>query len=560
MSFSQGRSLVRTGQWYSSAGPLPMRHSLSLPWHLLLLLGFCVVAFFLWMLPVLLAGFPYIFPDFADQVQVLAETGFVPAGSSRFGIVLVWALHTFIPFENVTCWVAVGAAFLAASLVPLWWAVRRLFDTRTAWVTVILFALMPLYWTEALQLRGYTFAFPFLFLGFACFVEFFPHKRLLALGLFAVCFGLTLASRDAFIALLPWFAVSYVWLHRKHWKRAVLEVALVCGIAYAAFVSPLIINAVHTEGALTQKISVFLPSLNRTMPDLGHLYPDDYTYEYEREAFEQHLRDQLQDESFIERQQGSKTLHLFGIVQYSGLQTLWNSFWLFLNNIPTLFAQDTVGGPFLWLFILPGMAALWSTRRTFFLLITGLWVSMEVVLRFGLHFGRDHLMDIGFLVPLLAAIGLLSLLGMLHQHWKRVSLTTLTVLTLVLVAVQLVQTNRKQFARLYAHSEVPEAYEATAVLNSIPADAVVAHPRKFHLFRFAEHPNVNINKETVDWLSDEGRLRKPFTLNKVRYILGYDADRVRKIQAAVPGIQVLTLPQTGVPLTSWTRFVLNLVR
>lgn len=512
------------------------------------------------MLPVLLAGFPYVLPGFIDEAREFGATGMVPTGGGRLPTLVVWWLHSFIDWQNIIGWSAVSAATFAAGLVPWWFSVRRLFDVQVAWLSTVVLSLLPLYWIEALRLSGYSFALFFLFLGFAFFLVLRPRSRIVAVVAFGVCFGAALGSRDAFVAILPWLVCAYVWQERRKLVRAVIDTCLFLAVAYVSFTSPLLFNALHTQGSFIERTAVLLPSLERVMPTPGHLYPDDYTYAFERVAFDERLRQEMETASFLVRQQNAKMFYHYGVIKSSIVTRLRNSVWLFLNALPALFMEDTVGGPFLWLFVIPGMTVLAAERRKFLVLLVGLWLSMEFFLRFFFVFGRDHLMDVGWILAVLAAVGIVAVAESVHARWRRPSRTIFTLGIVILIGAQLVTANRKQFARLYAHSEVPEMYAAEEALAHLPKNAVVAHPRKYHLFAFSDRTHVNINRGTVDWLSEEGRLAAPFRHYGVTHIIGYDEEQMRKILAAVPWVKIVPLMERGVPLTPLTKYLLHAVR
>lgn len=538
-----------------------MRRHWPLGVHLLFLFVFSVLVFGLWMLPVLLAGFPYVLPGFIDEAQTFSMTGLLPTGNGRLATLIVWWLHPFIDWQNIIGWSAVSAVAFAAGLVPWWCSMRQLFTVQVAWLSTIILSLLPLYWIEALRLSGYSFALFFLFLGFALFLALWPRSRMAAIGTFGICFGAVLGSRDAFMTFIPWFVCAYVLEERHRLRRAVVETCIFLAVAYVIFTLPLLFNVLHTHGSSMERMSILLPSLSRTVPTPGHLYPDDYTYEFERAAFDERLREEMRSASFLVRQQNAKMFYHYSIVRSGAITRLKNSIWLFLNAWPALFMEDTVGGPFLWLFIIPGIIVLARERRNLLLRITGLWLSMELLLRFFFVFGRDHLMDVGWILAVLAAVGMVTVAESLHVRWRRPSLAVLIAGIIVFVGAQLVTTNRKQFARLYAHSEIPEMYAAAEILGHVAKDAVIAHPRKYHLFTFSDRTNVNINGGTVDRLSEEGRLLAPFRQYGVTHIIGYDEAQTKEILAAVPRIKVIPLTKTkGVTVTPFMQYLLHVVR
>ena len=526
------------------------------------LLLFAGVMLCLWMLPVLLMGYPATLSDIVLSARNLAETGILDNTTLRLLVIIVWSLHPFIAWDNVVAWTAVSAAGMALALLPWWWCVRRLFDVRIAWLSTVVLALMPLYWIEALDLGGYTFALFFLFLGFAFFLKFYPRHRLFAVILFGVCFGAVIASRDAFTPFLPWLVVAYFWMHRRRWIRAFMEIAVFCMVAYVAFALPLLPNALLPGLTPVERTQVFLPSLGSSTPGEGHLYPDEFIFTRYRAEYDQLIMQRVANESFLESQGDLHYRLIFGVGGLGLFTGLLSGTWLFLNNIPALFLQETVGGAFLWLFILPGILLLWKERRRLLFLMTGLWLSIEVLIRFVLHFGRLHVNDFGWMLALLAGVGAAAVVTKFAHGWTKRRTAMLGFVIALLIAAQLVQANRKILATMYTRSTVPMVYAVAQELQSVPADAVIGHPRRREYFFFAQQRIATIHPITVDFLAERGKLAEPFKEYGVTHILGYDAEQTRLITKAVPSIKVIPLPEqpATIPTTSLVRYLLHLVR
>ena len=530
--------------------------------HLILLIASICCILALWLLPVFLAGFPFVFPALARSVRDFLQTGLITPDTLRLPTLLVAPIAHILTWENTTAWVVLNASVFAAGLLIWWVTVEKLFSYRFAWISTIIMALMPMYWVEALAVGGYAFSFFFLFLGFACFVYTQERSRILAIILFGICFGATLACRDAFLTFIPWLVVAYAYLYRSQRLQTALHIALFLCVTYASFALPLLPNALQEDLSPRERITVFLPTASARVPGSGHLYPDDYIFEYHREAYDTVIAQRVEDSSFLKRQEDQHYRYIFGIGDFSLFDGLLNGFWLTVHTFPQLLIQEYIGGAFLWLFILPGIAWFYRERRKLLFLMAGLWISMELILRFVLHFGRSHLMDIGFIFALLAAAGVATIAEGLPQKIRKVSVWKCTVLITIIISLQLLQANRKLLAHKYSRSTVPEIYAVSAVLRDLPEDVFIVHPRRNDLFHMVHRPNRTLNTPSIDFLEEHGLLIEPFERYGVTHILGYDPEYIARLQQVAPRVHVLEIPE-DVPNISYSpliRYLLHLVR
>jgi|GEM_PF-728738 len=532
-----------------------------LPTHLVLLVLFAACMVGVWMLPALLIGYPYVISGMIPRAREFVETGVLVVDSMRLETVILAIIHPLISFDNVLGWTAISAAAFACALIPWWFFVRRLFDVRIAWVSTVLMGFMPIYWVEAVRLEGYPFAFFFLFLSFAVFLRYAPRRLLLACVLSGLCFGAVIASRDAFLLLLPWMVLAYLWHNRARWLCAAMHAGVYCASAYVAFALPLLPNALQEGLTPWQRTAVFLPSLEHGTPGEGHLYPDQYAYDFLREEFDAKIEDRVEDSSFIVRQQDENYRYIFGVGDVSPLRIFISGVWLTVNALPEFFLLDTVGGIFLWLFIIPGMAYCYRNRRWVLLEWIGLWLSTEILLRFILHFSRSHLTDIGWALPLFAALGVSAGANLVARQQKKWSVTALTVLITIIAALQMLQANRKVFATFYGRTNVPEIYAATEALEGVPADAIVAHPRRAEFFSLSERAYVTLHPDTIDVLETQKRVREPLKYYGVTHIIGYDEEHAAILKRADPKITIVEIPASvKFSVTPLMQYLLHQIR
>ena len=513
------------------------------------------------MAPALLAGYPYWVSALIPRARELAETGILVSDSMRLVTLLMSYIGQYLSWENIMGWSAVSAGAFALALIAWWWVVRQLFDSRIAWLSMVVMGFMPMYWAELLRLEGYTFAFFFLFLGFALFIKFQRKQRMLALILSGACFGAAIASRSTFVTFLPWFLVAYVYMNKKKWKKALIQSGVYLVVAYAVFVFPLYPHAMDPRMSAIERVQVFLPSMNEKTPGEGHLYPDQYIFENCREEFDEYTKERIASEkSFLIRQEDQHYRMIFGVGDSNMIDEILNGIWLFVNILPPLVLTETAGGIFLWLFIIPGIFVLYKEKRKLLWQMLGLWLSMELIIRFVLHFGRDHLIDVGWMLALFSAIGIATVSDSVKGKFKRLSTVGISAVIVIIVSLQLVQANRKLFTRLYERSLVPQMFAATEALKSVPNNAVIAHPRKLEYFFFSPQTPVTIHNPTIEFLAERGELSAPFKAHGITHIIGYSAEEVAKIRREV-FVQNIPLPEPkGVEASPLIKMLLHVIR
>jgi 4-amino-4-deoxy-L-arabinose transferase-like glycosyltransferase len=528
-----------------------------------LLLTFCVGITLLWMVPVFLVGIPFAMPGL-ETVRTFVETGLTSTGDGRLSTILFALFSPWIAWEDLSGWTALSAAAHAAALFPLFFFIARLFDRRTAWLSIVLLALLPIFWMEALTVTTYTFSFFFLFLTFLAFVELWPRSYLLALAVSGLLFGFTLACKDTFVIFLPWFALAYLWVQRERWRTALGEVLLFLALTFFGYTLPLVSNALQ-QPSWQEGVTELLPALERRLPGDGHFFPDKYTFDVWQEVFKEQFLEEYEQRSFFDRMAVQRDLLLFEVGEQPWTRWLGNGLWLFLEEIPTYFQMETMGGVILYLLIAPGIVVLYRRDRRLLFLFVGLVLSMEVLLRFGLHFQREHLVNVAWGFALLAALGMIGVAQRLSQPARRLTAQSLLLILLLVTVGHLVQVNRKQFARLYTRSSVPAALAAAELLQTIPEDALVAAPDPMgHEYGFLSRRRVLTFREpTVERLLGEGKLEEAFAQYGVTHILRYREELSERMVEAMPGLQVLPPEEparTTPPVTPFVRFLLHLLR
>lgn len=561
--------------------------SLPLACHIGLLSAFVCAIGIVWVLPVLIAGDAYdVFPllaarNFAatglfsvtDEIgrflspSLLPELGMVSASDGRLSTIFLSFLSKNIAWTDLVSWTFVSAMTIGVSLIAWWWAVYKFFNARIAWTSTVIFALLPIYWRQAIWLDNYNFAILFLCISFATFAELVPRSRIGGFIVAGAFYGLAISAKDTFIMFLPWYVGLYVWQHRTSLTKDWIHGSMFLLIAFSMYCLPYIGDiAVHGYPA-NQNLAQVWPGDQVVQEDFYlHLYPDPYTYFFDRERYDGQLLEQLPQLSTLERIQKYKILLNFGVGEFSQMVVLGNGLWLFAGAIPAFFQQELMGGVFLWLFIIPGAIFLWRKERHMALALFGLVLSSELLIRFILHYARGHLMDYGWALALCAAFGVAVISDKLSASSKKVSSNVLSGIIVFVIAVQLVQANRVWIPRMYKGSQVPTLKAVSAHIHSLPRESVVAlgvgPTRSEQIAYLSNRTVVPFAPSTIFHLSEQGTLNDVFDQYGVTHVYGYPDDLTMDLKRAVRSVEVIPVPtkRASISSTPFLRYLLHLVR
>ncbi|MBI3336772.1 hypothetical protein HYZ98_04390 [Candidatus Peregrinibacteria bacterium] len=513
----------------------------------------------IWMLPALFMGFPIYSPNL-DEARLYLDTGVLAYGDGHFSAMVFAYLTRFIAWDNLLGWTFFSAISLAAAVVALWWNLRTLSGACVAWCSIVIFGLMPIYFQQALTLTNYTLSYLFLFLsGGAFLMFFFKQRQVWLLMLSGVFFGICLGLKEAFVLFIPWMAVSYVWTFRKKWKTAMTELFIFLACAGVVVSLPVLPDALGPNKSVFERLATIF-SMEQTKP-IGEFYPDQYTYDFDKDWYEETVlaRRAQENRSFLDRIRGYNRLILFDIGEQSFLFSVFNAIWLFVHQIPALFFVETVGGVMMWLFILPGAVYLFRSNRRVFWFFIGLILTSEFILRFVLHYQRIHLMEYGWVLALMGALGVVQLGQHLERYWPRVPVMYLL---MAILSLHLLQMNRLELARLYNRSTVPDRIAVAGVIKELPEESLIAVPTNYKNVAGMTGRDMTIfREETIERLLSNGKLSDAFHHYGVTHVLRYPEELTRQILRADPSVSSLEIPPGKKPeVTPVMNYLLHLFR
>lgn len=185
----------------------------------------------------------------------------------------IFGFHTEMPLYTAFTLYSLSAFFIFL-------IIKRAFDLKTGLVAVFLLNLAP-FSLPFMQMAG-SHEWAFFFFVLASFFYFWPKERKLQyLILSGLLLGLSAAARNSFFVTFPPFVILEFWRQRESMKLAVKK-ALILSFGFLITVIPFTFlgGNVYFSELLDQP-----NTYDESFTILVHLFPDPYTFHYDRENF-----------------------------------------------------------------------------------------------------------------------------------------------------------------------------------------------------------------------------------------------------------------------------------
>ncbi len=531
-------------------------------------LGLFVIACLVWYSPVLFKG--YASYDLSPQIILgrnLSQTGFY-AMENDFNVMLapesiseegrpaaIGNRLTAFLYSKIFELTGISEAssllllsvFIHALTLLLWTGLTfYLFNFRTSLVFGLLYLLMPFYWSLPFHVGAYEFALFFLALSFVLYFYGISQKNKSSrsgrhwLSLIVAGFFLALAcmARESFFLIAPFFLL-YLWLSRQKAEGFYLFASF--GIIISFLWLPHLSGNAYLQHFTTQAPEE-IKSADYTF--YGHLFPDPYTYHFEKEAYLGELQEKISNEEFdfISRVDKTRLMQNLGLASISFFDRIKAGFVLLFRHLARFFSFDELGGSFTTLFLILGAFVLKRENKLLFRLFFFWLGGVVFTLSFVILAGRSYLADIGWPVVLLASLGLLALAGVLADNFfglKRKGLVTAIVL--LLIVYNLILANHLSWSRHYDQASALKIEAFSQKINQleVPSSSVIAanlrNNEMMKLNYLTDRSLVYFSPKTMEKILAEGRLNEIFKEFKVDFILGYSEQLSGKMteQAAV---------------------------
>lgn len=276
-----------------------------------------------------------------------------------------------------------------------------------------------------------------------------------------------------------------------------------------------------------------------------HVFPDPYTYYFEKEEFLEKFRNQ--DLGWTENLQIKKDLANWGFEKISLFERAKLGLYILSQHIFRFFSLEDFGGPLILLLWILGMVYL-KKRNTFLYKLFIYWISISLfVFSFVIFAGRDHLMDFIWPIILGIVLGLFYVLQIVKNHFQieGKKALILDILIIGLILYNLILVNHVVLGKQYDGDSVPRnmAYAQAIEKLEIQDSDVIAIPgdssRDSGILNYLTNKSFVIFKgSTLNKLLEEGKIKQAFEAFGVKYILGYSDELSNRIATRAEVINI----------------------
>lgn len=528
----------------------------KLIWQILLLALIFFGAIFVWYSPVLFKGYPLKYPDYRQiaaksiiengkfsleseknvilSSEKVPKLGVISSQGDRLIPILSAGIYKLAGLPSPNQSVMIGVAVYAFSLLFFFLVTWRLFGYFQALLFSVIYIFLPIIWDISLWSNYYEYSL--LFFSVALLFLFArKQKNSLPLNIAAgAFFALSFLSRDAMLLFGPVLFI-WLWLYRR---KAILPLF---GAMLIVLVSVPLIFGLLFGSAGNNHMSYFgVNDDNAQGKDFyfyGHLYPDPYTYHYEKEEYLTGLKKELSKGGLTEHNIAKRMSNV-----ESERISLWHRLKvapvLLVKHLATIVSLESIGGSMIFLFFLLGLWDLKQRKNNFFQLSI-IWISFVFfACSFVVLVQRNHVMDFAFAFALLVSLGITffsKLIFIKTKPSKFINSKTLSLLLVFLVVYQLIMSSHVLFGRTYDSSGPMKINYYANQINHInlSSDDVIATPLGagiiYSLNYLTDKSIVKFDKETIEKLYNEEKIQDVFDDFEVTHIVGFSVEQTEKI-------------------------------
>ncbi|MFH2013665.1 MAG: hypothetical protein ABIJ17_01710 [Patescibacteria group bacterium] len=444
-----------------------------------------------------------------------------------------------------------------------------LFNFKVAIVFSLIYIFSPIGWGLSRILGGYEFCllffalfFIFYFIGIKKTEKYQNKFNNLFFIISGIFLSLSVLSREA---TLVFALVFFIFLFIKKFKQQLVYVFVPFILLLIIFWLPSFLSGENIYlSLLTNQPINEADSLAQL-----HIFPDPYTYYFEKEEFLQKFRNQ--NLGWSENVETRKILTNFGFEQINLFNRIKVGFYLLFQHTSRFFSLEDFGGPFFALLLILGLIYL-RNKYKFLYQISLYWGIISLfVFAFVILVSRNHLMDFIWLLILLITLGLFYLIYIIKDYFKLKGKKAIffNVIVIGLVLYHLILINHVLLGKIYDDDFMPRSMtyaQEIKEFNIIDTDIIAISgdfPGQGITLNYLTDKSFVIFKEsTLEKLLKEGKTKKAFEAFGVKYILGYSDELSKKIinQAEVINIASQSLKIDIREISENKSFLMNLIR
>ncbi|MBU3925550.1 hypothetical protein KJ763_00060 [Patescibacteria group bacterium] len=444
-----------------------------------------------------------------------------------------------------------------------------LFNFKIAIVFSLIYIFSPIGWGLSRLSGAYEFCLLFLALFFIFYFlgakktekskNKFNNLFFIVSGIFL---SLSALSREATLV----FALAFfIFLFVKRFKQQLAYIFVPFVLLLVLFWLPSFLSGENKYASLLTNRPT---QESISMAEL-HVFPDAYTYYFEKEEFLEEFKNQ--NRGWSENIETRKILTNFGFEKFSLFNRIKINFYLLSQHILRFFSLEDFGGPFFSLLLVLGLIYL-KNKYKFLYQLSLYWLIISFfVFSFVILVSRNHLMDFIWILILLMSLGLFYLTQIIKNHFKLSKVWTifLGVIMVGLAIYHLVLVNHVILGKEYDKDFIPRsiAYSQEIEELNISNKEVIAVPGDFPsqgiVLNYLTNKSFVVFRDlTVEKLLEDEKTKQIFKVFEIKYILGFSEELSEKIieQTGIINIASHALEINIESVSDNRGFLMNLIR
>ncbi len=516
-----------------------------------------IIAIFIWYSPVLFKGYSNVIPVSSRSIArnivtsgkfsleseknvilgsgIVKEKGVISSQGNKMSVILSALVYKIFGVPDNNQAVFIGIVIYALALFFFFLTIWRLFGYLQAILFASVYIFLPVIWETAIHPNFYEFSLLFLSLSFFVLTIEFKRYKWIKYSLSGVFLALCCMCRDAMSLLIPALFIWF-WIYKK---RAIVPLFFSMVVVMVLFSVIFQFNFGKTSNYHFSYFSIGGEKAKQSdFSFYGHLYPDPYTYHYEREQYLNKQKEIIKAGG-LEAQNISKRIANIE----AGEMSLGSHFTiapiLFLKHIASMISLENVGGPLIFLFFLLGIWYLYKINKSLAAFVV-IWIGFVFfLLSIVVLAQRNHVMDFGFVYAGLVGLGILKSGQFLSEkitiNGKVIKAEIWSIIVLVFVMYHLILSSHIVFSRIYDNKNFLKlnAYKEIVLDSGVADQDVIATPLNssevYGINYLTDKSFIVFNNKTIRKLIDEDKLDFAFKEFGVTRILGYSPEFTKEI-------------------------------